>query len=146
MNILRFVIPKSLVTYISEDNTVRQALEKMSYHRYTAISVIDSEGVYLGTLRNDDVFDYFRRQGKIDMKAAEEDSVLSILKRDRARALPHSATMNELVDMVKEHNHVPVVDDRGCFIGIILRRDVLNFLFEHYKKDTEKQGVDDNGR
>ena len=146
MNILRFVIPKSLVTYISEDNTVRQALERMSYHRYTAVSVIDADGTYLGTLRNDDVFDYFRRQGKIDMKAAEEDSVLSILKRDRARALPHSATMNELVDMVKEHNHVPVVDDRGCFIGIILRRDVLNFLFEHYKKDTEKQGVDDNGR
>ena len=145
MNILRFVIPKSLVTYISDDNTVRQALEKMSYHRYTAISVIDSEGVYLGTLRNDDVFEYFRRQGKIDMRAAEEDSVLSILKRDRARALPHNATMNELVDMVKEHNHVPVVDDRGCFIGIILRRDVLNFLFEHYKKDTEEQGVDDNG-
>ena len=57
MNILRFVIPKSLVTYISDDNTVRQALEKMSYHRYTAISVLDSEGVYLGTLRNDDVFE-----------------------------------------------------------------------------------------
>lgn len=145
MNILRFVIPKSLVTYISDDNTVRQALEKMSYHRYTAISVIDSEGVYLGTLRNHDVFEYFRLQGKIDMKAAEEDNVLSILKRESAAALPHSATMNELVDMVKEHNHVPVVDDRGCFIGIILRRDVLNFLFEHYKKDTEKQGVDDNG-
>ena len=145
MNILRFVIPKSLVTYISDDNTVRQALEKMSYHRYTAISVIDSEGVYLGTLRNDDVFEYFRSRGKFDMRAAEEDSVLSILKRDGARALPHSATMNELVDMVKEHNHVPVVDDRGCFIGIILRRDVLNFLFEHYTKDTQKQGVDDNG-
>ena len=146
MNILRFVIPKSLVTYISDDNTVRQALEKMSYHRYTAISVLDSEGVYLGTLRNDDVFEYFRRQGKIDMKAAEEDDVLSILNREYARALPHSATMNELVDMVKEHNHVPVVDDRGCFIGIILRRDVLNFLFEHYTKDIQKQGVDDNGR
>ena len=101
--------------------------------------------MYLGTLRNDDVFEYFRRQGKIDMKAAEEDSVLSILRNDRARALPHNATMNELVDMVKEHNHVPVVDDRGCFIGIILRRDVLNFLFEHYTKDTRKQGVDDNG-
>ena len=146
MNILRFVIPKSLVTYISDDNTVRQALEKMSYHRYTANSVIDSEGVYLGTLRNDDVFEYFRRQGAIDMRAAEEDNVLSILNREYARALPHSASVEELVDMVKEHNHVPVVDDRGCFIGIILRRDVLNFLFEHYKKDTEKQGVDDNGR
>ena len=146
MNILRFVIPKSLVTYISDDNTVRQALEKMSYHRYTAISVLDSEGVYLGTLRNDDVFEYFRRQGAIDMRAAEEDNVLSILNKEYARALPHSASIEELVDMVKEHNHVPVVDDRGCFIGIILRRDVLNFLFEYYTKDIQKQGVDDNGR
>ena len=146
MNILRFVIPKSLVTYISDDNTVRQALEKMSYHRYTAISVLDSEGVYLGTLRNDDVFEYFRRQGAIDMRAAEEDNVLSILNKEYARALPHSASVEELVDMVKEHNHVPVVDDRGCFIGIILRRDVLNFLFEYYTKDIQKQGVDDNGR
>ena len=146
MNILRFLIPKSLVTYIADDNTVRQALEKMSYHRYTAVSVIDSEGLYLGTLRNDDIFEYFRRQGAIDMKAAEEDNVLAILDRDYTRALPHDASMEMLVDMVKEHNHVPVVDDRGCFIGIILRRDVLNFLFEYYSKDLEKQGVNDNGR
>ena len=75
MSRLRFVMPKSLVASISDDHTIRQALEKMSYHRYTAISVIDSEGVYLGTLRNDDVFEYFRSRGKFDMRAAEEDSV-----------------------------------------------------------------------
>ena len=44
--------------------------------------------------------------------------------------------MTELIEKVKEHNFVPIVDDRGCFIGIILRRDVLNFLFEHYQKDS----------
>ena len=141
MNILRFVIPKSLVTYMTDDNTVRQALEKMSFHRYTAMPVLNSEGVYLGTLRNDDVFDYFRRMGSINYRQAEHDSVMSILDVNYTRPLGQGATMTELVEEVKEHNYVPIVDDRGCFIGIILRRDVLNFLFEHYRKDTESMGV-----
>ena len=44
----------------------------------------------------------------------------------------HDSSMEELIDRVREHNFVPVVDDRGCFVGIILRRDILNFLFNHY--------------
>ena len=141
MNILRFIIPKSLVTYMTDDNTIRQALEKMSFHRYTAMPILNGEGVYIGTLRNDDVFDYFRRMGGVDYKAAEQDNVLSILDVNYTKPLRHDATMTVLVEEVKEHNYVPVVDDRGCFIGIILRRDVLNFLFEHYRKDTENMGV-----
>ena len=43
----------------------------------------------------------------------------------------------ELFELVKEHNFVSVVDDRGCFIGIILRRDVMNYLIEKFGK-TEK--------
>jgi CBS-domain-containing membrane protein len=126
---------------MTDDNTVRQALEKMSFHRYTAMPVLNSEGVYLGTLRNDDVFDYFRRMGSINYRQAEHDSVMSILDVNYTRPLGQGATMTELVEEVKEHNYVPIVDDRGCFIGIILRRDVLNFLFEHYRKDTESMGV-----
>jgi predicted transcriptional regulator len=45
--------------------------------------------------------------------------------------------MEELFELVKEHNSVPVVDDRGCFIGIVLRRDVMNFLLKHY--DPQKR-------
>ena len=140
MNILRFIIPKSLVTYLTADNTVRQALEKMSFHRYTAMSVLDGDGTYIGTLRNDDIFEYFRERGTVDYREAEHDSVITILNRDYTKPLLHSASMTELVEKVKEHNHVPIVDDRGCFIGIILRRDVLNFLFEHYQKDTDDRG------
>ena len=59
MNILRFIIPKSLVEYVESDSTVRQALEKMRFHRYAAIPVLDGAGMYVGTLRNDDIFKYF---------------------------------------------------------------------------------------
>lgn len=133
MNILRLMIPKSSVEYISGTSTVRQALEKMRYHRYVAIPVLDDEGVYIGTLRNDDIFKYFMENGKFDSRSAERDSVMSILDRDYSKPLYHNASINELIENVKEHNFVPIVDDRGCFIGMVLRRDVLSFLLKFYE-------------
>ena len=137
MNILRFILPKSSVEYIYTTSSVRQALEKMRYHHYVAIPVLDEEGIYVGTLRNDDLFKYFQKNGSFDYKAAERDSVMKILDKDYSKPLYHNASVNELIENVKEHNFVPVVDDRGCFIGIVLRRDVLNFLLSYYEKGTQ---------
>lgn len=138
MNILRLMIPKSAVEYIDTDSTVRQALEKMRYHRYVAIPVIDEEGMYVGTLRNDDLFKYFLDSETFDARAAERDSVMSILDIGYSKPIYHNASVNELIELVKEHNFVPVVDDRGCFIGIILRRDVLNFLLKFYESEKDE--------
>ena len=137
MNILRFIIPKSSVEYIYTTSTVRQALEKMRYHHYVAMPVIDEEGTYVGTLRNDDLFKYFLDNGNFDSRAAERDSVMSILDTEYSKPLRHNASVAELIENVKEHNFVPVVDDRGCFIGIVLRRDVLNFLLKYYESGNE---------
>ena len=139
MNILRFLVPKSLVAYATDDSTVRQAFEKMRFHRYVTIPVINADGEYVGTLRNEDIFRYFLDNNDFDYRKAERDSVTAIIDPGYARPLLHNATVGELIEMVKEHNSVPVVDDRGCFIGIILRRDVLNFLSECYEKSKQKQ-------
>ena len=139
MNILRFIIPKSLVVYIDSKSTVRQALEKMRFHRYIALPVLNEEGVYVGTVRNDDIYKYFIDNETFDSRSAEKDSVISILDPTYSKPLYHNATMNDLIDNVKEHNQVAVVDDRGCFIGIILRRDVLNFLFKFYEDEMKKR-------
>ena len=134
MNIFRFIIPKSLVEYITEDSTVRQGFEKMRFHRYVAIPVIDAEGKYVGMLRNDDVLEYFLSAKSVDMKIAEKILVGDIVDRAYSRPLYHHSTMDELFELVKEHNAVPVVDDRGCFIGIVLRREVLNYLLKYFKE------------
>ena len=134
-NILRFVIPKSLVQYISAESTVRQALEKMLYHKYSAMPVIDGEGKYVGTLRSDDIFKFFLASGNFDKTAAEELGVADILNPNAVKPLFHNATIKDLLEEVKEHNLVPIVDDRGCFIGLILRRDVLNFLLKDFKDE-----------
>ncbi len=142
MNIMRFVVPKSLVEHVTVDSTVRQALEKMRFHRYVAIPVIDGEGMYVGTLRNDDIFTYFLEGGSFNTKSAERDKVSDILGGRDNHPLYHHSTMEEVIEKVSEHNFVPVVDDRGCFIGIILRRDILNFLFNHYCNNEKRGGID----
>ena len=135
MNIFRFIIPKSLVEYITVDSTVRQGLEKMRFHRYVAIPVLDADGKYVGMLRNDDILQYFLSVSSFDLKQAEKTSVSDIVDVSYSRPLYHHSTMEELFELVKEHNSVPVVDDRGCFIGIVLRRDVMNFLLKYYNPD-----------
>ena len=135
MNILQFLIPKSLVVYIDSESTVRQALEKMRFHRYVAIPVLDKEGHYVGTLRNDDLFRFFLDHENFDAKTAEDALALAILTKDSSSVLSHDAGMKELIECVKEHNFVSITDDRGCFIGIILRRDILNYLLKYYIED-----------
>lgn len=128
------MIPKSLVEYITIDSSVRQALEKMHFHKYTAIPVLDSDGKYIGTLRNDDIIDCIMNDGTFNKFKAEEIPVGKILKTSSVKSLMHNASFEDMVDCVREHNFVPIVDDRGCFIGIILRREILGRLLNHIKE------------
>ena len=139
MNIFRFLTPKSRVEYIESDDSVRQAVEKMRYHHYVAIPILDKDGTYVGTLRTDDLYKYFLENGKFDYKAMERDGVMKIYDPDYAPPILHSSSFEELVAYVTERNFAPIVDDRGCFIGLVLRRDVLEFLFAHYKKTAAPQ-------
>lgn len=137
MNIMRFVIPKSLVEFVTSDQTLRQAIEKMRYHRYAAIPVINKEGLYVGTLRNDDILRVMLERGSLDAKETERIPLSSVVDEGYCEPVYHTASMAELIEMVKEHNFVPVVDDRGCFIGIILRRDILNYLLNFYNENDK---------
>ena len=132
---MRFMLPKSQVEYATSEQTLRQALEKMRYHRYAAIPVLDGEGRYVGTLRTDDVLHNIIELGEFSTKSAERILLSTMLDGEYAEPLYHNASMTELIERVKEHNFVPVVDDRGCFIGLILRRDVMSYLLDFYNEN-----------
>ena len=140
MNIMRFVVPKSFVEYVTVDSTLRQAIEKMRFHRYVAIPVLDGEGRYVGTLRNDDVLKFILDRGVFNAKDSESIPITEVMDRQSDSLVYHDASVEELINRVKEHNFVSVADDRGCFVGLILRRDVLNYLLNFYNQnDRGKQ-------
>ena len=44
MNILFYLTPKNEVMHLFEDYSVRQAIEKMEYHKYSAVPIISRGG------------------------------------------------------------------------------------------------------
>ena len=54
MNIVMLLKPKSEVAYIREESTLRQGLEKMKAHGYSALPVLNKHGEYTGTVSEGD--------------------------------------------------------------------------------------------
>ena len=52
-----------------------------------------------------------------------------------------SADMDELLYLIMEQNFVPVTDDRGKFIGIVTRHDIIKYFYE--KEQAERKNTDE---
>lgn len=135
MNIIFLLHPKETVAYLNENATVRQGLEKMRVHGYTAIPVIGKDGSYVGTITEGDFLWHMVFTGKNDIKDLEEHHISDIMRPDFNPAVRISATIDDLLLRVMNQNFIPVVDDRNLFMGIITRKDVIKYF---YDKDREK--------
>lgn len=127
MNILYFLTPKAEVETVEYDSSVRQGLEKMKYHGYAAIPVIDEEGRYKGTVTEGDFLWALYNDAKPDLKRLEKTYLKNIIRRDYV-AVNASASVDEILSRAYSQNFVPVVDDRNVFIGIIKRKDIIKYL------------------
>ena len=83
MNILFFLKPKSEVSYLYDDYSLRQSLEKMERHGYTAIPIIGREdGTYKGTITEGDLLWAVKEYWNLNIHTAE---VLPIMEIHRHR-------------------------------------------------------------
>ena len=139
MNILFFLTPKSEVAYIYDDFTVRQALEKMEYHKYSAVPIINRRGEYVGTITEGDFLWALKDRYLLNMKAAEQLLVRSIPRRMDNRPVSVNANMEDLVSKALGQNFVPVIDDNKIFIGLVRRRDIIQFCYNRYKQSRKEQ-------
>lgn len=129
MNILFFLTPKSEVAYVYDTDTLRQALEKMENHRYSAIPVIGKEdGRYIGTLTEGDLLWYIKDKGNLSLRGAEEISIMSINRNRDNEPVDVDVNMEDLLNKAMNQNFVPVIDDRERFIGLITRKDLIQYL------------------
>ncbi len=140
MNILFFLTPKSEVAYLYDDFTVRQALEKMEYHKYSAIPIINRRGEYIGTITEGDFLWALKDRYSLNMKAAEQLLVRSIPRRMDNRPVSVNANMEDLISKAMGQNFVPVIDDNKIFIGLVRRRDIIQFCYNCYKKSVKEEG------
>ena len=132
MNIMRFVVPKSLVEHVTVDNTVRQALEKMRFHGYTALPVIDNEGRYVGTVNEGDFLWDIVNRNESDLKSQEKRPVSEIIRTGWNPPIDITASPEELLQKVQAQNFLPVIDARGVFVGIITRGKIIKYFTGTY--------------
>lgn len=137
MNIVHFLKPKVTVAYLYDDCTVRQGIEKMHAHGYTAIPVITRDGQYVGTVSEGDFLWYIllKKAQEQNLKTLEDFYIKDILRNKRDKAVNISASEEELLERAMDQNFVPVVDDRGVFIGIITRKDIIKFLVDNHNNE-----------
>ena len=135
MNILFFLTPKSEVAYIYDDQTLRQALEIMEHHRYTAVPMISKNGKYIGTITEGDLLWGIKNEYNLSLKEAEHVPVTTIPRRSDNHPVSIDATMEDMIEKALNQNFVPVVDDQENFIGIITRKDIIRYCYGQMRKN-----------
>lgn len=128
MNIIMLLKPKETVKYIYEDSTLRQGLEKMRAHSYTALPVINKEGKYIGTVSEGDFLYYTLDKQSNNMRANEKYKISDILRPDFNPAVKINVSMDEVLNRALNQNFVPVTDDFDTFIGIVTRQDIIKYF------------------
>lgn len=130
VNMARIMIPKVSVAAVHANDTVRQGLEIMKYHRYTSIPVLDDQDVYLGSVTEGDFLRHILSTSTTEMKAHEKYRISEIFRPNFCSPLPIYASLQELITRALEQNYVPIVDGRGCMCGIVTRRALILHLSE----------------
>lgn len=131
MNILFFLTPKCDVAYLEEDYTLRQALEKMEFHRYSTIPVLTKDGKYYGTMTEGDLLWEIKNDLHMELKDTEKIRVADIPMKNHYEPVKVNASMEDIMKRASQQNFVPVVDDSDHFIGMIRRKELINYLYEH---------------
>ena len=97
MNILFFLKPKSEIAFLYDDFSVRQALEKMEYHRYTTVPIINRRGRYIGTITEGDLLWFIKNKSELNLHSVEDVSLMQVKRRLDYNAISINANMEDLI-------------------------------------------------
>lgn len=127
MNVAFFLTPKAEVAWVKTTATLRQAIERMEHHRYTAVPLLAPDGRYAGTLTEGDLLWFMKQHPQLRFEDTERVPLEAVPRRTTVRPIHVDAHIEALLDLALDQNFVPVVDDREVFIGIVRRRSILAY-------------------
>ena len=116
-----------MCAFVRDDYTVRQALEKMESSGYAALPILSRSGEYKGTLTEGDLLWALKNMCNMDMRQAQTHRIMEIARRKDNVPVRVTTSMHDLIERATHQNFVPVVDDKGAFIGIITRKAIIKY-------------------
>ncbi|MBO5529202.1 MAG: CBS domain-containing protein [Bacilli bacterium] len=126
-NLLKYLIPKAEVDHLDGGDTLRMAIEKMSHHHYTMIPVLGQQGHYLYSISTGDIL-FYLTQNDLTLRQMESVPLETVPIHRPIMALPATCSEKEVGRALLSQNYVPLVDERGIFIGIITRKRLVSAL------------------
>ena len=141
MNILFFLTPKATCSYLEEDDTLRQALERMEQCGYSALPILRKDGTYCGTLTEGDLLWALKKLCVMDIKQTESHNIMEIAHRRDNSAVSVTTNIEDLVTKATDQNFVPVIDDRQAFIGIVTRKAILQYCLKKFFVHTKQEAA-----
>ena len=127
MNLIFLLTPKATCTYLYDDYTMRQALERMEKSGYSALPILTRSGQYRGTLTEGDLLWAVKNLCRDGLQTAEEHNIMEISHRKDNEPVSVTADLLSLLEKASEQNFVPVVDDKDTFIGLITRKEIIKY-------------------
>src|SRR5664279_4494078 len=125
MNVAFFLTPKNQVVWVPASATLRQAIERMKPHGFTAIPILDDRGGYVGTLTEGDILWHLINVPGISLRTAELTPLHAVKLRKNNVPVHIDADIEALITRAVDQNFVPVLDDSDVFIGIVTRKPII---------------------
>lgn len=131
VNILLLITPKNELALLDDTMSVRQAIEKMKFHGFTSVPVINKKtGEYIGTISEGDLLWNIVDKNEFDINKLSKQNITKLIKPQYNLSVKVDASMEELIKIVTTQNYVPIVDDRNVLMGIVTRRSLINKLLK----------------
>jgi len=127
MQISSFLFPKDKVAFITSSMSMKEAMDHLEQSHYSAIPIIDGEGKYIGTLSEGDLLWKLKNTTGLHFDNMHEFSITDIKKRSRNECVSINAQMDDMLALAADQNFVPVVNNDRVFLGIIRRKDIIEY-------------------
>jgi len=127
VEIKSFLLPKEKVSYLTTSASMKEAMDRLEACHYTAIPVIDHEEKYVGTLSEGDLLWKLKCTPGLTFDNMDGVPVTDIKKRIYNECVAINAHMEDMLTLAADQNFVPVVDGDRVFLGIIRRKDIIEY-------------------
>ncbi|MGG1517174.1 CBS domain-containing protein [Paenibacillus oryzisoli] len=131
MKTASFLFPKDKVAYIRSSSSMKEAMEQLEKHTYTALPIVDDEGKYAGTLSEGDLLWTLKDTPGLTFENMDKFPVADIEKNIHNESVSIDAFMEDMLAKAADQNFVPVVDGTGIFLGIIRRKDIIAYYMNN---------------
>ncbi|MCB1215612.1 MAG: CBS domain-containing protein, partial [Deltaproteobacteria bacterium] len=112
MNVAFFLLPKEEVLYLSLKSNIKEALEKMATHRYSAIPILDEEGNYIGTVTEGDFLRKIKNTPGATLEDIQRQNLSEVPRQRVNQTVSIDAHIKDLLSLSINQNFVPVLDDK----------------------------------